>query len=240
MSNQKKILIFTATYNEAENIDELVKIIKNQESNLDLLIIDDNSPDKTADKIISLQKIYPKIFLIKRSGKLGLDSAHKEGYDFALRNNYDFFISMDADLSHDPNEIKNFIKHLNDFPFVIGSRYMEGGKCLMKKQRLILSKFGNLLIRFILRIKCTEYTSSFRGFNLGKLINFNLNLVQTKGYSFFMGTVYEIAKKNFIIKEIPIIFRDRSKGYSKIPKLEIFRTLKNLFILFIKSLNLKP
>ena len=116
MSNQKKILIFTATYNESENIEELIRMIKIQDSCPDLLIIDDNSPDKTADKITGLQKIYQKLFFIKRSGKLGLDSAHKEGYEFALKNNYDFFISMDADFSHDPKEIKNFIKHLNNFP----------------------------------------------------------------------------------------------------------------------------
>ena len=235
MSNQKKILIFTATYNESENIEELIKKIMNQESNVDLLIIDDNSPDKTSEKIKILQKIYNNLFLINRDRKLGLDSAHKEGYNFALKNNYDFFISMDADFSHDPNEIKNFIKHLHNFPFVIGSRYMEGGRCLMKKRRLVLSKFGNILIRFFLKINCTEYTSSYRGFNLSKLTNFNLNLVKTKGYSFFMGTIYEIHKMKFEIKQIPIIFKDRSKGYSKIPKLEIFRTLKNLIFLFLKK-----
>ena len=235
MSNQKKILIFTATYNESENIEELIKKIMNQESNVDLLIIDDNSPDKTSEKIKILQKIYNNLFLINRDRKLGLDSAHKEGYNFALKNNYDFFISMDADFSHDPNEIKNFIKHLHNFPFVIGSRYMEGGRCLMKKRRLVLSKFGNILIRFFLKINCTEYTSSYRGFNLSKLTNFNLNLVKTKGYSFFMGTIYEIHKMKFEIKQIPIIFKDRSKGYSKIPKLEIFITLKNLIFLFLKK-----
>ena len=235
MSNQKKILIFTATYNESENIEELIRMIKIQDSNLDLLIIDDNSPDKTADKITRLQKIYQKLFLIKRSGKLGLDSAHKEGYEFAIKNNYDFFISMDADFSHDPKEIKNFIKHLNNFPFVIGSRYIEGGKNLMKKKRFLISKYGNLLIEFFLKIGCTEYTTSYRGFNLNKLVNFHLKLVEAKGYSFFMGTVFEIHKKNFEIKEIPITFKDRSKGYSKIPKLEIFRTLKNLMVLFLKK-----
>jgi dolichol-phosphate mannosyltransferase len=235
MSKPKKILVFTATYNESENIEELIKMIKSQESNPDLLIIDDNSPDKTSDIIIRLQKIYQKLFLIKRSGKLGLDSAHKEGYDFALKNDYDFFISMDADFSHDPNEIKNFIKHLNNFPFVIGSRYVPGGKNLMKKKRLLISKYGNLFIEFFLRIGCTEYTTSYRGFNLNKLVNFDLNLVKAKGYSFFMGTIFEIYKKNFEIKQIPIIFKDRSKGYSKIPKLEIFRTLKNLIILFLKK-----
>ena len=103
------------------------------------------------------------------------------------------------------------------------------------KKRLFLSKYGNLLIKFFLKIDCSEYTTSYRGFNLNKLTNFNLNLVKTKGYSFFMGTIFEIDRKKFEIKEIPITFKDRSKGYSKIPKLEIFRTLKNLIILFLKK-----
>ena len=141
---------------------------------------------------------------------------------------------MDADLSHDPKEIKNFIYHLEQYPFVIGSRYMKGGKCLMKGKRLVVSKLGNMLIRNILRINLTEFTTSYRGFNLKNLKNFSLTRVQNKGYSFFMGTVYEIYKLKFAIKEIPIIFRDREKGYSKIPKLEIFRTLKNVILLSLK------
>ena len=235
MSNFKKILVFAATYNEVENINKLILLINNQTCQPDILIVDDNSHKKKKNVVQLMQKDLKNLFLINRSRKLGLDTAQKIAYDYALSNQYDILITMDADLSHDPNEIKNFIKHLDNFPFVIGSRYMKGGKCLMKKQRLVLSKFGNLMIRFFLKINCTEYTSSYRGFNLNKLENFNLNLVQTKGYSFFMGTIYEIAKKKFIIKEIPIIFSDRIKGYSKIPKLEIFRTLKNLFILSIKN-----
>jgi len=108
-----------------------------------------------------------------------------------------------------------------------------------EKKRLLLSKYGNLLIKYVLRIKCNEFTTSYRGFNLKKLKNFDLNLVKTKGYSFFMGTIYEIAKAKYEIKEIPIIFKDRVKGYSKIPKLEILRTLKNLFILSMKNLMAK-
>ena len=235
MSFEKKILVFTATYNEYENIVELIKKIKNQKSKPDLLIIDDNSPDNTSEKVLELQKEYNNLFLIKRDGKLGLDSAHKEGYQYALKNNYDYLITMDADFSHDPNEIKNFVHNLENFPFVIGSRYIEGGKCLMKKRRLFISKYGNLLIKSVLKINCKEYTSSYRGFNLKTLNNFSLDLVKTKGYSFFMGTVFEINKKKFNIKQIPIVFADRAKGYSKIPKLEIFRTLKNLLILFFKK-----
>ena len=236
MNKLKKTLVFTATYNEAENIEKLISSIKKQPFNLDILIVDDNSPDGTKDIIISLQKNFKNLFLIKRESKLGLDSAHKIAYNYAKSNQYDFLITMDADLSHDPDEIKFFLINLEIYAFVIGSRYIEGGKCLMKKKRLLLSKFGNLLMKYLLRIKCNEFTTSYRGFNIKKLQNFNLDMVKTKGYSFFMGTIYEVAKQKYIIKEIPIIFKDRIKGYSKIPRLEIFRTLKNLFILSIRNL----
>ena len=164
-----------------------------------------------------------------------MDTAHKEAYEYALSNNYDYLITMDADLSHDPNEINNFINYLSDFPFVIGSRYVKGGKCLMSGRRLIMSKFGNKLIKSVLQINSNEFTTSYRGFNLLKLKNFHLNQVKNKGYSFFMGTLFEIDKLGYKIKEIPIIFKDRQKGFSKIPKIEIFRTLKNLSILFFKK-----
>jgi dolichol-phosphate mannosyltransferase len=239
MNKYKKTLIFTATFNEAKNIEKLIRSIMKQKFELDILIIDDSSPDGTKNIIISLQKIFKNLFLINREKKLGLDTAHKIAYNYAVSNKYDFLITMDADLSHNPDEIIFFLKHLESYPFVIGSRYIKGGKCLMKKKRLLLSKYGNLLIKYLLRIKCSEFTTSYRGFNIKKLKSFNLDLVKTKGYSFFMGTINEIAKAKYEIKEIPIIFKDRAEGYSKIPKLEIFRTLKNLFILSAKNLILK-
>jgi len=231
VSLEKKILVFTATFNEVENIIELVNLIKHQPSKPHLLIIDDNSPDGTSEEIKKLQNKFENLFLIRRNDKLGLDSAHKEAYAFALKNNYDFLITMDADFSHDPNEIGTFIKNLDEFPFVIGSRYVQGGQCLMRGKRLLLSKYGNLIMKFIFQIDCNEFTTSYRGFNLKKLNNFHLNLIKTKGYSFFMGTVYEVFKQKFRIKEIPIIFKDRKKGYSKIPRAEIFRTIKNILLL---------
>jgi len=235
MSYKKKVLVFIATYNEVENIVSIINSIKSQPSNPDLLIIDDNSPDGTSEEIKKIQKKFENIFLIERNGKLGLDTAHKEAYSFAVENQYDFFITMDADFSHDPNEIELFINNLEEFPFVIGSRYTKGGQCLMKGKRLLLSKYGNLFIKFILQIDCNEFTTSYRGFNIKKLNNFHLNLVKSKGYSFFMGTLYEISIRKFNIKEIPIIFKDREKGYSKIPRAEIFRTLKNVLILKFKK-----
>ena len=235
MSLKKKILVFTATYNEISNISKLIFKIKKYNQKSDILILDDNSPDGTGKKVLELKTKYKKLFFISRKKKLGLDSAHKIGYEFAKKNNYDYLITMDADLSHDPKEIKNFIINLNEYPFIIGSRYSKGGKCLMKGKRLFISKYGNFIIRKILGINLNEFTTSYRGFNLKKLKNFHLNCVKTKGYSFFMGTVFEIHKRNFNIKEIPIIFKDRAKGKSKIPKLEIFRTLKNLMILTFRN-----
>ena len=232
---KKKILIFTATYNEKDNIENLIRSINDNILKVDIFIIDDMSPDKTYVKIQDLQKEYNNIFLKIRNGKSGLDTAHKEAYEYALSNNYDYLITMDADLSHDPNEINNFINYLSDFPFVIGSRYVKGGKCLMSGRRLIMSKFGNKLIKSVLQINSNEFTTSYRGFNLLKLKNFQLNNVSNKGYSFFMGTLFEIDKLGYKIKEIPIIFKDRQKGLSKIPKIEILRTIKNLLILFLKK-----
>ena len=235
MSYKKKVLVFIATYNEVKNIADIINSIKSQPVNPDLLIIDDNSPDGTSIEIKKMQKKFNNIFLIERNGKLGLDTAHKEAYSFALKKEYDFLITMDADFSHDPNQIDLFVKNLEDSPFVIGSRYIPGGKCLMKGKRLLLSKYGNLFIKFILKIDCNEFTTSYRGFNIKKLNDFHLNLINSKGYSFFMATIVEIFRRKFKIKEIPITFKDREKGYSKIPKAEIFRTLKNVLILRAKK-----
>ena len=229
-----KDLIFTATYNEADNIstflDSVLKI-----PNIDILIIDDNSPDRTGDIIKQYQNNNKNLFLVSRDGKEGLDSAHKIGFNFAKDKVYENLITLDADLSHDPNMIPLFLKTLEDKPFVIGSRYILGGKCLMKGSRLIMSKIGNKVIKFFSGINCNEFTTSYRGFNIEKLENFHLNNVKENGYSFFMGTLFEINKKKFAIKEIPITFADREKGISKIPKLEIFRTLKNLIVFIFKK-----
>ena len=235
MINNKRILVFTASYNEKENIKKLILKIKDCLPEASILIIDDNSPDQTKEIIKELQKNIYKLELIVREKKLGLDSAHREAYEYAIKNQYNYLITMDADFSHDPKELKNFIKNLENFPFVIGSRYISGGKCLMKGSRLVMSKIGNKVIKFFSGINCNEFTTSYRGFNIDKLENFHLNNVNENGYSFFMGTLFEINKKKFAIKEIPIIFADRAKGISKIPRLEIFRTLKNLIVYIFKK-----
>ena len=235
MISRKRILVFTASYNEKENIKKLILGIKYYLPEASILIIDDNSPDQTKEIIKELKKNISQLELIIREKKLGLDSAHKQAYDYAIKYHYNYLITMDADLSHDPKELNNFVKNLENFPFVIGSRYILGGKCLMKGSRLIMSKIGNKVIKFFSGINCNEFTTSYRGFNIKKLENFHLNNVKESGYSFFMGTLFEINKKKFAIKEIPITFADRKKGVSKIPKLEIFRTLINLIVFIFKK-----
>jgi len=233
---KEKILIFTATYNEAQNIGLFLNLIDKLDIEKDILIIDDNSPDGTAEKIREFTKNKNNIHLKIRAKKLGLDSAHKLGFQYAKEKKYDYLITMDSDLSHDPLIIPNFINELKNKEFVIGSRYMEGGKCGMIGLRLLLSYCANRFIKYIFKINCNEFTTSYRGFNLKKLKNFDLNEVQSGGYSFFMDTIYQLDKRGFFIKEIPIHFKDRIKGTSKISKIEIFRTLYNIFKIKLREI----
>lgn len=230
-----KTLIFTATYNEAGNIAKLIHQIISLKLEIDICIIDDNSPDKTYEEIRNFEKKFSNIKLIIREKKLGLDTAHKFAFNYAKENNYEKLITMDADLSHDPKHIPIFINLLNKYPFVIGSRYIKGGKNEMTLFRYLISYFGNLFIKKIFGIQCSEFTTSYRGFNLVKLNDFDLSIIKSKGYSFFMETVYRINQKRYSIKETPIIFKNRIKGKSKIPKIEILRTLKNVFLLHFKK-----
>ena len=227
-----KILVFTATYNEADNIKIFLDKLINIKKNFDVLIIDDNSPDNTWS-IIEKYGSYSskKINLLKRAKKEGLNTAHKLGFNYAIKNNYDLLITLDADLSHDPILIPEFIKHLETNSFVIGSRYMPGGRNEMSFRRYILSFFGNKLIKLVLKVNLDEFTTSYRGFNLKTLKDFNMNEVSLEGYSFFLGTINLLNKTNNKMIQIPITFKDRKKGKSKIPRLEIIRTLKNLLLI---------
>ena len=226
-----KTLVFTATYNEVNNIENLINKINELDINLDILIVDDNSPDGTSNLVNNLKKNYSNLFLVTREGKLGLDTAHKFAYEYAIKKNYSKLITMDADLSHNPKDIHKIIQLLENSPFVIGSRYIKGGKCEMNFFRWVLSYFGNKFIKIMLNIKSNEFTTSFRGFDIIGLKNFHLQDVSSKGYSFFMETIFYINKLGFKIVELPIIFGERKYGKSKIPKIEILRTLKNVIIL---------
>jgi len=226
---KSKILIFSATYNESKNITLLLKAIEELNLNVDVLIIDDNSPDKTWQVVQDYSKNKKNIHLIIRDKKRGLDTAHKLAYEYSINNNYDFLITIDADLTHDPKKIPEFINELEKNPFVLGSRFVKGGSLDARGWRRALSIFGNKFIKIIFNINCNEFTTAFRGYNLKKLKDFDLRSIKSKGYSFFMEIIFLIDKKNIPIKEIPFYARQRHKGKSKIEKIEIFRTLINVF-----------
>ena len=228
-------LIFTATYNEKNNINKLLSKINSVCNDVDILIIDDNSPDGTGLELNQIKLIQKNLKVIIRPQKKGLDTAHKLAYNYALENSYKKLITMDADLSHDPVEIPKMIKILDEKKFVIGSRYIEGGSCHMSFFRKQLSILGNKVIKYVLKINSNEFTTSFRGFNLESLGEFNLDMIKSKGYSFFMETIYQLNKHGVNIYEIPINFENRKHGSSKIPGIEIFRTLKNLFLIYLKD-----
>ena len=229
---KKKILIFSPTFNERNNVLKFLNIFKLNYLKYDLLLIDDNSPDNTFLILKLNSKNNKNIIIKKRQSKLGLNTAYKYAFNYAKKNKYEYLISIDFDMQHDLNDIKKIIIHLKNNNFVIGSRYMPGGRCQLKGLRYILSYYGNKIIKKVLNIKLHEFTTAFRGYDK-KVINFldNTNIA-SKGYSFQTEVVYKIYRNNFKIKEFPIKFKNRSLGLSKIPKIESLRTI----IFLIKTL----
>ena len=234
-----RTLIFTATYNENLNIRNFINKILLSVSYADILIIDDNSPDLTWKTVEKISKNNHKIKLIKRPSKLGLGTAHLLAFNYATINKYDFFVSMDADFSHDPSAIPSLLARLENFDFVIGSRYMEGGSTDYRGYRLFVSKLANNSASKLLRIPLTEFTSSFRAFKLKKFKKIDFDFLKNQGYTFFMTSIFLFYRAGISITEIPIKFEDRHKGESKIPKFEIFSGMLNLTKLFFQSFKFK-
>ena len=233
---KNKMLIFSPTYNESENITKLLNKIDQLNLNADILIIDDNSPDKTWKIVQEYSKNKKNIHLIIREKKEGLDTAHKRGYEYSVANNYQYLITMDADLTHDPNKILEMIHELKTNPFVICSRYTKGGSTDIRGFRLFISYFGTKFMKFIFNMNCDEFSCAYRGYSLYKLRDFNVKNISSKGYSFFMEVVYHLHNRGIFIKEVPFYARQRTSGKSKIPNIEIFRTLFNIFRLKFKKI----
>ncbi len=226
-----RILIFTATLNERDNIFEFCKAIFAASPQSDLLIVDDNSPDGTGHLLRRMQETEPRLKVIHRPQKLGLGTAHKLAMVYAIKNGYDTLITMDADWSHAPEDIPRLIKRLETADFVIGSRYIKGGTCDYVGYRRNISILANLAARFLLRVPTYEFTTSFRAFRIPFLKKIGYGRLRSRGYSFFMEVVYRVHEHGGRIGEIPIHFADRKAGTSKIPKYEIFKSMYRLLFL---------
>ena len=224
--------IIIPTYNEAENIKVLVeKILELELNNSKIIVIDDSSPDGTGEIAESLsEKFKGKIDVIHRARKLGLGSAYKEGFKTALKEGAQTIITMDADLSHDPNAIPSMLGELKDNDLVIGSRYVSGGGIVgFPLWRLALSSIAQALCRFFLGILVSDSTTAFRAYKAKVIKSIKPDSIKSEGYSFLIEVVFRIQKHGFKICEIPIIFKAREKGKSKVSQAEIYRALTTVF-----------
>ena len=216
-----KFLIITPTYNENTNISNLISEIREIKTpvNLDILIIDDNSPDGTALTVKAIMAKDKNLHLIQRDAKNGLASAYCEGFKWAIKNNYDYVVQMDADLSHSPSDILKFINKVKDFDVVIGSRYKTGVNVVnWPLRRLILSYFANIYARIFTGMKIYDLTSGYKCIAVNLLKTIDFDKVKSEGYSFQIEMNFIFANKGFKIIEVPIIFHDRTIGESKMSK----------------------
>ena len=235
----KKFLICAPTYNESENIEIFCKKIFNINKNFHLLIIDDTSPDGTYKIIEKLKLKYKNLYLLKRKKKLGLGSALREGMAYALKKKYKALMTIDADLSHNPKEIPLLIYKLKSNDFVIGSRYVSGGKSDYTGYRNLVSRLANKLCRFILSMPFNEFTTSFRIYNDKCLKVLKNASLKSDGYSSQIEFFYYVYMKGLKCKEVPINFKHRFKGNSKIPRLQAVYSALKLIELFLKGVFIK-
>ena len=234
----KKILACVPTFNESGNIKILCKKILRIKK-IDLLIIDDNSPDNTWAIVENLRLKNKNLFLIKRKKKIGIGSAIRAGFDFALKKKYDGIITLDADLSHDPEKIPLFINKLKQNDFVIGSRYIKNGKSDYKGIRDLLSRSANKLCKFFLKMPFKEFTTSYRIYSNKCLKILSKFKLSTEDYSSQIEFFFYIYYSGLKCSEIPIHFKDRSEGNSKIPKIQIIYSLFKLIKLYFLKKRFK-
>lgn len=215
----EKALIIIPTYNESENIPELIPKVLSEDEHLEILIVDDNSPDGTASLVKDIMKENPRVHILERKGKMGLGSAYIAGFKYALEHNYDYVFEMDADFSHNPDDIPNFLEAIKENDLVIGSRYISGVNVInWPFRRLLLSIGASKYVRFITSLPIKDPTGGYKCFRKEVLEALDLDSVMSDGYSFQIELNYKVWKKGFRIKEIPIVFYERINGKSKMSK----------------------
>ena len=233
-----KTLIVTPTYNERKNIRELVSTLFELNPDFHILVVDDSSPDGTAEIVEELQADCANLHLLSRNEKTGLGSAYIAGFNYALERDYEVVVQMDADMSHDPKDVPFLIEAIENADLSIGSRYISGINVVnWPLQRLIISYGANIYTRLVTRLPVRDATGGFKCWRREALEAINLDGVRSQGYSFQIEMTYRAWLKGFRITEIPIIFVDRTVGESKmtrsimleaavmIPRLRIWKLL---------------
>jgi dolichol-phosphate mannosyltransferase len=213
-------LVVIPTYNEVNNIETVIKrIFALQVPAIEILIVDDNSPDGTGDLVARWQEQEPRLHLLRRPGKMGLGTAYVAGFGYAIKNGFEYIFEMDADLSHNPDDLPRLLEKVNGNDLVIGSRYLDGGTVVnWPVSRLLLSVFANWYTRVITRMPIYDCTSGFKCIHRRVLEAVTLDHIVSNGYAFQIELHYKIWRQGFRICEVPIVFTERREGKSKMSR----------------------
>ncbi len=213
----ERALVIIPTYNEAPNVPNLVPQVLCQDPRLEILIVDDNSPDGTGQLAEAIAQGEPRVHVLHRDGKRGLGTAYVTGFRWALEREYAYVFEMDADFSHDPAHLKHFLKATEGADLVLGSRYLDGRVTVVNwpMPRLVLSYFANIYARWLTGLRIWDLTGGFKCFRRRVLEAVDLSRVRSNGYAFQIEMSVRAWRKGFTLKEIPIVFVDRTEGQSK-------------------------
>ena len=217
---RERALVIVPTYNERENIRRIVDSVLKQDGRLELLVVDDGSPDGTGQIVAELEAADQRVHLLEREKKMGLGTAYIAGFRWALERDYQYILEMDADFSHDPIHLPQFLEAIKNADLVLGSRYQEGRVTVVNWPitRLILSYSANLYARAVTGLPVWDATGGFKCFRRSVLEAIDLSRVRSNGYAFQIEMSYRAWKRGFRIAEIPIVFVDRTEGTSKMSK----------------------
>lgn len=233
----EKILVIIPTYNEIENLGNIVPRVVEQGPDIDVLVVDDSSPDGTGELADRLASDDPRIHVLHRENKEGLGRAYLAGFKWALERDYQYIFEMDADFSHDPKFIPGFLRAVEDADLVIGSRYKDGVNVInWPMSRLLLSKGANLYSHWITGLALTDSTGGFKCFRRRVLEAIDLEAVHSNGYAFQIEVSFRAWKKGFRLVEIPIVFVDRVEGHSKLSKKIIREAVWMVWFLRLKAM----
>lgn len=216
----ERALVIVPTYNERENVTKLVDAVLYQDPRIDVLIIDDGSPDGTGQLADEIAAIDARVHVIHRPNKMGLGTAYVTGFKWALQHSYAFVFEMDADFSHDPAHLPQFLSSIQEADLVLGSRYRDGRVTVVNWPvgRLLLSYFANVYARVVTGLQLYDATGGFKCFRRSVLESINLDDVRSNGYAFQIEMSFRAWRRGFRIVEIPIVFVDRTEGVSKMSK----------------------
>ncbi|MCF8260835.1 MAG: polyprenol monophosphomannose synthase [Melioribacteraceae bacterium] len=232
-----KALLIIPTYNELNNIQKLLPAVLDRYPGLDILIVDDNSPDGTADYIRKFMEDSTRVKLIQREKKLGLGTAYVRGFRYVIDHGYDLALQMDADFSHDPNDIARLLEAAKEYDLIIGSRYIQGVNVInWPMQRLLLSFFANKYTSIITGLPINDSTGGFKCFRAEVLKAIDLTKIRSNGYTFQIEMNFKAWKKGFRLKEVPIVFTDRVEGTSKMSKKIVYEAMFMVWYLRFRSI----